>query len=41
MLIIIRVFENGEWRYEVDVVVMQFGFVVQRRSFSFGEGVGG
>jgi hypothetical protein len=33
MLIKWKLSENAEQRYKVDVVVMKFGFVMQRRSF--------
>ncbi|MEP7375242.1 MAG: hypothetical protein ABI675_17715 [Chitinophagaceae bacterium] len=33
--------EAAEQRYAVDVEGMEFGFAMQRRSHSFGEGEGG
>jgi hypothetical protein len=36
MPIVIAFSENAEYRYEVDVVVIQLGFVMQHRSLSFG-----
>jgi hypothetical protein len=41
ILITIGNFENGGQRYKDDVVVMKFGFAMEHRSFSFGEGDGG
>ncbi len=38
---IIGVFDSGEQSYDDDVVDMKFGFKMQRRSLSSGEGKGG
>jgi len=38
-LTIIRVFENAEQRYKDDVLDMKFGYIMQHRPFSFGEGI--
>ena len=35
------VFEIVEWKTEEDVVVMEFGFALKHRPFSFGEGIRG
>jgi hypothetical protein len=41
MLITIGNSESAEYRYEDDVVVMKFRFLMQHRPFPFGEGIRG